>query len=154
MPWSHVSTDRMRKIYQTIAEDFLDVKDPDMVACEMFIRAEVLKRDFTKRQMNIINLICDLSYVYGKKSALITNMQDFEQCGVSKTKIRDELDKLIECSIVDWNKETNEFTLKDPTLWEVPYHSGFSGNRVRKMLIDTLEHSGYSTEDIIKRLEL
>lgn len=129
---------RKDKEFQHLLNLFLDrflkrseeaSKDMAYIMNISLLRAEILKRDFTKRQHNIVTMIYDLSNVLGKEYAVIPMLQDFELCGVSKTKIKEELLKLEAMHVIDWNKEKNHFSLQKTDEWLVGCHQG--ANEVR-----------------------
>lgn len=124
--------------------------NPSLLMKEILIRAEILKRDFTKRQMNILGAIFLFSYAYGKEWALIPKMKDFELAGISSIKIRSEIDQLIEMGVVKWNQEENLFRITDPSEWTTKYHNGYRGNRAKELVVLNLQHSGIDVERIIK----
>lgn len=113
---------------------------------ELLIRSEILKRNFTKRQTNIIIFIFSLSFPYGKKSALIPKLQDFEVCGVTKTKIKEELEKLEILNVIDWDRELHLFSIKFPYHWNAPYHAGASRERSLELLDLNKKHAEKESE--------
>jgi hypothetical protein len=113
---------------------------------EMFIRMEIIRRDFTKRQMNIIGMILSLSYYIGKEKAIIPKMRDWEIAGISKIKARSELTQLVELDVIEWDEEENVFALKDPRLWKVKYHSGYNDERATEIFQLNLKDAGISIE--------
>jgi hypothetical protein len=117
--------------------------DVNLIMKEMLVRAESLKRDFTKRQMNIIGFIFTFSFAYGKEWALIPKMKDFEIAGISSVKIRNEIDQLIEMGVVNWNQEEMLFSINDPREWHgAPYHSTYNDVRSRELFVLNVQHAG------------
>ncbi|MCY7861086.1 replication protein [Bacillus haynesii] len=148
------------ELYSLIEQRHLDFlintngeRSPEVIAHELGVTTEILKRDFTKRQLNMIAFICIFSFPYNKKTAVIRNMQDFELCGVSKTKVRDELNKLCELNVILWDKDSKEFSINDPKYWEVPFHNNYSDKRYQQMFIENLDHAGVDVSEMIERLE-
>jgi hypothetical protein len=139
------------KAHQFILQE-LKSKD-NYILKMMSIRSEIIKRDVTKRQKNIIDFIFALSLPFSKDEALIPNMQDFEACGVSKTKIRNELDKLISLKMIDWDKEENLFSINDPSEWMAPYHIGLSDQRIKELFFLNLKHKDLNVEEIRPEIE-
>jgi hypothetical protein len=133
MPWAKMAHDRMTNFYikslRKIGENKL--KNPDIPLRESLIRGEVLKRDFTKRQQNIISMIFTLSYYLGKPSAIIPKMQDFEIAGINKVKARKELTQLVEMNVLEWDEKNHIFSIKDIREWKVKYHSGYNDERAK-----------------------
>ena len=86
------------------------------IANELF--DEIYKRDFSKRQINILMFIIRLSYGFGRKRTLSIKMNDFENYGVDSTKIKKELAHLVEANIIYWDTENNIFCLnKNYSIW-------------------------------------
>lgn len=84
------------------------------------VRIEVFRRDLSKRQKAIVWMIHMFSMSMGKTKAIIPQLKDFENCGVAKTKIRSELEKLVELHVIDWKEETNTFIIHHPDTWNAP----------------------------------
>lgn len=81
---------------------------------------ELLMRDFTKRQRSILDLILRLSWGCGKKYAIIPRLKDFELCGVSRTKIKAELEYLTNARVIEWDRYENRFMFcKDYDSWKI-----------------------------------
>jgi hypothetical protein len=118
------------------------IKSPEKVKREMLIRGEVLRRNFTKRQMNILSFLMAYSLYLGKERAIIPKMRDFEIAGVGKDKIRSELDRLVELNVLDWNQEEKSFAVKDPWEWEIKYHSGYNHERGTELFLLNLSDLG------------
>jgi Bacteriophage replication protein O len=145
MPWANLTHERIQTMYKDIIEDrAVKNRDMDLLIKEMLVRAEILKRDFTKRQLVVLSVIVTFSYFYGKDSALIPKLQDFSLAGISPTKIKDELTKLEDLGVIDWKrgKGTNEFSIKDPRSWTVPYHTNYDDRRSKELFILNLKHAG------------
>jgi hypothetical protein len=103
----------------------------NVVYKSLSVRTEMLKRDLTKRQVNIIHFIYALSYI--KDYAIIPKLQDFELCGISKTLIKKELEKLININVITWKKEENYFRLNEISEWNAPYHYGYNSVRAGEL---------------------
>ncbi|KZR59143.1 replication protein [Pseudobacillus badius] len=153
MPWRQVLYQKALIAYLDSLEDRCKVRTRKSLLKELRIISEFLKRDFSKRQQNILIFVYTLSFPYAKESAFIPNMQDFELCGVSKTKIKEEIDKLVKMNVLDWDKPNNTFTIKDPDMWEVPHHSSYSEYKARELFLANLKHADIELDEIIKRLE-
>jgi hypothetical protein len=110
------------------------------------IRSEMIKRDLTKRQYNILATIFILSYM--KDYAIIPKLMDFELSGVSKTLIKKELDKLVEMSVITWDKCNNHFSINDPMVWDAPYHYGYSNQRAEELFQLNLNQIGKERHDV------
>lgn len=154
MPWAHMTHERMVTVYSKLLEDVKNGKNKTMefTIKEVLIRAEFLKRDFTKRQLKILSMIFTFSFQYGKDWALIPKMKDFELAGVSKIKIRNEINQLVELNVLEWNQEEGLFRIKDPREWNAPYHNGYSDDRSRELFFLNLKHAQIDVESILKSL--
>jgi len=81
---------------------------------------EIIRRNFTKRQKDILFFIWRLSYGCQTKSALIPKMRHFQICGVAETKIKGELEYLEKCKVLSWDRENKVFEInKDFDKWQV-----------------------------------
>ncbi|MFW5438831.1 replication protein [Paenibacillus apiarius] len=81
---------------------------------------EVIRRDFTKRQKDILFFIWRLSYGCQKRAAYIPQMKQFELCGVSRTKVKDELMYLEKCRVLIWDQQNKLFEInKDYENWYI-----------------------------------
>lgn len=155
MSWAHYTYERMQTIYKTLVKEINEGKHQNIefTMKELLFRAEVLKRDFTKRQLNIISLIFTFSYTYGKEWALIPKMKDFELAGISAIKIRNEINQLVDMEVIEWNQEEHLFKINDPREWKAPYHSGYSDHRSRELFYLNLRHAEIDVESIINSIE-
>lgn len=109
---------------------------------EMLIRNELMKHDFTKRQLNILIFIANHSFAFTKEEALIPKLQDFEIAGISKSKVKTELEKLENMNVIQWNREVNTFRVLDLEKWVVPFNSGYSEDRARELFMVNVRHAG------------
>ena len=155
MPWAEHTHERILTIYKEIVEEYaLKNRDMDLAIKEMLVRAELLKRDLTKRQLVILTYIMTFSYFYGKESALIPKLKDFSLAGISPTKIKDELLKLEEMHIIEWKrgKDYNEYSINDPREWTAAYHSNYDDRRSKELFFLNLKHAGVTFDlDAIKK---
>jgi hypothetical protein len=75
----------------------------------------ILQTDFSKRQRKIIDLIIRTSLGCGKSTSIL-RASDYEAAGVSKTKIRDELEQLVSLGVVVSTPEG--VRIADPPEWD------------------------------------
>jgi hypothetical protein len=68
-------------------------------------------------------------------------MKDFELCGISKIKIRQELNLLIYYNMIEWNEEKHLFRIKPSEEWKAPFHGGFDPERGMELVKLNLQHS-------------
>jgi len=81
---------------------------------------EIISRDFSKRQKEILLLILRLSYGCRKKYAHIPKLKYFSLCGVGPTHISKELKLLQTYKVITWERENMNFALnKDYDVWQV-----------------------------------
>jgi hypothetical protein len=154
--FAHQTQRRMSsEAYQELIQYFNVNRSPEILELELLVRAEILKRDFTKRQVNIILMIFTFSYPYGKSSAIIPQQKDWELCGVSKTLIKKEIQKLVDLDVITYNKDEEEYSINSPLIWSAPYHHGYSDERSKELFLINIKHaginSGLSLEDIMDK---
>ncbi|WP_026572470.1 replication protein [Bacillus sp. UNC438CL73TsuS30] len=144
MPYAKYFHKRLESFYSKVLPLIGKKKfeQPCLSNQEMFIRMEVLRRNFTKRQMNIISMILSLSFYIGKEKAIIPKMRDWEIAGISKIKARSELTQLVELGVIEWDEEKNIFSLTDPRGWKVKYHSGYNDERASEIFLLNLKDTG------------
>lgn len=155
MTWAKQTHERILTVYKEILEEYaMKNRNMDLAISEVLIRAEFLKRDFTKRQLVILTYIMTFSYFYGKESALIPKLKDFSLAGISPTKVKDELTKLEELRVITWKKGKgyNEYSINDPREWEAAYHSNYDDVRSKELFFLNLKHAGATFDlDAIKK---
>ncbi|AIQ29326.1 hypothetical protein P40081_15070 [Paenibacillus sp. FSL P4-0081] len=96
---------------------------------------EIIRRDFSKRQKDIILFIWRLSYGCRKKTAIIPMLKDFEMCGVGYQNIRKELEHLSSSKVITWTKNTNVFSVnKDYEQWQITPVKGWSEERFKELI--------------------
>jgi len=155
MPYAKWLERRALQLYKGVIDEYYKNRDTDVVMKEMLIRADFLKRDFTKRQLNILLFIQTFSFAYGKETALIPQLSDFELCGVSKTKVREELDKLVEMNVIE--NDGNNFKIKTPSEWRANYHKNYDDTRSKELFYLNVIDAGWDISEIKrkqKQLEL
>jgi hypothetical protein len=157
MPWAKMTHERIITVYKELFDKLiLKERDVDLAIKEVLIRTEILKRDFTKRQLSILSLIMTFSYFYGKEYAWIPKLKDFSLAGVSQTKIKDELTKLVGMNVITWHrgKDTNEYAINDPRYWTTPYQSGYDDLRSRELFFLNLKHAGipFDVDALMKKV--
>ena len=80
---------------------------------------EVIRRDFTKRQKDILLFVWRLSYGCNRKTAHIPMLKDFELCGVTQNHIKEELNYLNSMKVLEWDQEGMIFSFnKDYSFWQ------------------------------------
>jgi DnaD/phage-associated family protein len=90
------------------------------------ILKEIMRRNFTKQQRNIIDLILRLSWGCGKPSALIPKKKNFRFCGVSEKQIAAELTQLNQMRVILMNEKAGIYQIqKDYDQWIVTPVKGF-----------------------------
>lgn len=155
MPWAKNTYERTIKAYKEVLHDVLinHHQDIDLTAKELLLRGEILKHDFTKRQMVIIMFIMTFSYNYGKEIAYIPKLKDFAIAGISERKIKNEIDKLLEMNVIKWDKENGLFSFKEPRFWTAPNNVGYNDDRSRELFLLNLDHAGIDVSEIIQKLK-
>lgn len=94
-----------------------------------------LSRNFSKRQVRILNIVWRFSYGFNKKEAYIDQMKDFEMYGVPSIKVAKTLRELEAMSVlcIDWSTGVIQFN-KDYSQWDVPLNSGYNETRHRYLI--------------------
>lgn len=154
MPWAQYFIDDSRpKVFRDLVNALLEhtSSDVNFMMRDLYIRSELMKYDFTKRQKSILTFIFGTSYNYGKTTAVIPRMKDWELCGIQQAKAPSELQKLVDMNVITWDKETNEFGIADPRGWESPINQGYNQSRAHELFILNLKHAGIDVDSIIKK---
>lgn len=151
MTWAKLTHERTMKVYKEMLGDFVIKANSnlDLKVKEILIRTETQKRDFTKRQLNILSTIIALSFNFGKETAVL-KPTDFSLTGVPAKKIAEELNKLISLKVIEWNKDFNEFKVTEPMTWEAPYHSHYDDKRSQELFFINLRHAGVDVTPIVE----
>ncbi|WP_426453809.1 replication protein [Paenibacillus sp. S-38] len=103
---------------------------------------EVIRRDFSKRQKDIMHFIWRLSYGCRKKAAFIPKLVHFELCGVGKNHIKDELLYLESCKVLFWDREAKLFEVnKNYDEWQVSPVKGWDEFRFEELIALNLKES-------------
>ena len=154
MPWAKNTYQRTVTAYKDLLEDTIinHQKDIDLLVKELLIRGDILKHDFTKRQLIILSFILTFSYNYGKEWAYIPKLSDFSIAGISFKKIREELNKLLRMSVIEVNEKENLFRIQEPRFWSCPYNKEYDDNRSRELFLLNLEHAGIDVSPIIVKI--
>lgn len=156
MPWAKNTYERTVKVYLNVLEDVFKNhhSNIELTAKELLIRSEILKHDFTKRQMVILMFIITFSFNYGKEWAYIPKLQDFEIAGISKNKIKNELKKLIEMNVIEWDQEGKKFRIQEPRFWNnAPYNAGYNDERSRELFLLNLQDAGIDVYPIMEKIK-
>lgn len=96
---------------------------------------EVIRRDFTKRQKDILLFLWRLSYGCNQATATVPMLKDFSLCGVGKTNITNELKFLENCKVIDWNRGNNEFSfIENFEYWQVSPVRGWDNGRFKELI--------------------
>jgi hypothetical protein len=152
MPWMDLTHNQKIDIYKEIFKEIVDSpKDIDLIVQEMLIQSEMLRHDFTKRQMVIITFIMTLSFTFGKREAYIPKVIDFEVVGISSKYVHSELNKLVMLGVLKWDKEEKLFSVKNPTRWDVPISSGHNYDRARQLFYLNMEQAGIDVQPFLKK---
>jgi hypothetical protein len=149
LPWRNLTYHDTLSVYSDLLNDAYGKREIGLIIKESVVRAEMFKYDFTKRQMIIIMFIITFSYNCWKDEAYIPKLKDFSIAGISPTKIKQELDRLVDMNVIEWNRKENTFRIKDTRLWDVPYNSGYNDNAAIDLYFKNLEHSGLDISKLI-----
>jgi phage replication O-like protein O len=96
---------------------------------------EIIRRDFTKRQKDILQFILRLSYGCNNKVAHIPLLKDFALCGVGQNHIKQELNYLRECKVIDWDRSEMTFSFnKKYDFWQMSPVKGWDKERFKELI--------------------
>lgn len=99
------------------------------------INEELMMRDFSKRQRSILDLVLRLSWGCNKHVAIIPLLKNFEICGVPPTKIKGELEYLVNALVIFWDLNTNRFWFnKDYEQWKISIVRGYNKEVLRRLI--------------------
>lgn len=100
---------------------------------------EIIRRDFTKRQVSILHLLIRMSYGCQQKDCAISKLNLFELAGVYKTDIRKELLFLKNAQVINWEQTSNIFSLnKDYEKWQITPFKGWDQEKYDSLIHDNL----------------
>jgi hypothetical protein len=156
VPWRNLTYDETLKIYSELMSEVFGKSgkiDIDLIIKELIVRAEMFKYDFTKRQMTIIMFIITFSFNIGKEIAYIPRLNDFYIAGISPTKVKSELEKLVEMQVIHWDQKENTFHIKDTREWIVPLNVGYNDARAIDLYFKNLDHAGLDVSKLIEKLK-
>lgn len=104
---------------------------------------EIIRRDFTKRQKDILQLLIRLSYGCQQKTAYIPKQQDFTLCGLGgKGHVGEELKHLEACRAIIRHRDTNEFELnKNYDMWQISPVRGWDEERYKELIHLNIIHA-------------
>lgn len=117
---------------------------------------ELILRDFSKRQINIIYFILRLSWSCGKKHAVIPKYTKyFQLCGINNQNITNELNNLTINKVIYWDKDTNIFKInKDFDKWLIPYSKSTNIPEYKNLVKLNLKNSQNESNILETRDEL
>lgn len=148
----HETYNRAMTAYQDIIDEVFENRDKEFILEEVMMRAEILKRNFTKRQLIIIWTIKAFSYPYGKRKALLPKLKDFEVVGIQQSKIKEELVKLKEMSIIDYDESVGYYWLQDPRKWKAQYQKSYDNTRSIELFMLNISDAGIDIEKLLKKI--
>lgn len=106
---------------------------------------EIIRRDFSKRQLAILHLIIRLSYGCQQKDCEVEKLNDFEVAGIYKSDITKELTYLSDAKVIFWRRESNLFSLnKDYEKWQINPSKGWEKSKMDKLLHNNIERKKVS----------
>ncbi len=101
---------------------------------------ELIRRNFTKRQKDILLFIWRLSYGCNLKDAYIPKLKDFEICGIPATHIKKELLFLENAKVITWQHSEKLFSInKDYDLWQISPVMGWDSDRFDNLIHQNLK---------------
>ncbi|MBS4172089.1 replication protein [Bacillus sp. FJAT-49736] len=101
---------------------------------------EIIRRDFSKRQLAILHFIIRLSYGCQKKDCVIGKFNAFELAGLNKSDIKKELKFLRECRVINWDENTMIFSInKDYEKWQINPNKGFEKEKLDQLIHENIK---------------
>jgi DNA replication protein DnaD len=118
------------------------------------ILEQVMAREFSKRQRNILDLILRLSWGCGKKHATIPELKDFEVVGVLRTHVTTELEYLVRSRVITWERSESAFAfIKDYDTWAVSFSRTYNEQHMARLvhlnIIDGSRNGNRVTKTVI-----
>ncbi|WP_121615244.1 replication protein [Virgibacillus halodenitrificans] len=109
---------------------------------------EVLRRDFSKRQQNLILFIWRLSYGTGQKDCFIERFNLLELAGMYKQDVKKELKFLRECAVLNWDEDSMIFSInKNYHLWQITPNKNWDSDKFNSLI-----HQNLSRKKVSKTL--
>lgn len=94
----------------------------------------VVAHDFTKRQMKIIGFILMFCMHNRGIECYIPTLASFEICGVTRTKIRAEIEKLEKINVLSWDREKMIFKINSNVeSWKLKISQRFIKNKIQSI---------------------
>ncbi|KYD03471.1 hypothetical protein B4102_3389 [Heyndrickxia sporothermodurans] len=101
---------------------------------------EIIRRDFSKRQLAIIHFIIRLSYGCHQKDCVIDKFVLFEIAGVNKVDVKKELKFLKECGVINWEEKNMIFSInKDYEKWQITPSKGYDKEKLDQLIHQNLK---------------
>lgn len=101
---------------------------------------EIIRRDFSKRQLAILHFIIRLSYGCQKKDCYIEKYNLFEIAGINKVDIKKELKFLRECGVINWDESTMIFSInKDYEKWQITPIKGHDKEKFDQLIHENIK---------------
>lgn len=101
---------------------------------------EIIRRDFSKRQLAVLHFIIRLSYGCRRKDCLIDKFNSFEVAGINKVDIKKELKFLRSCGVINWDEITMIFSInKDYEKWQISPLKGFDKEKFDQLIHKNLK---------------
>jgi hypothetical protein len=103
------------------------------------LQDEILRRNFSKRQQNIILFILRLSYGTGQKDCLISKYNRFEIAGIDKSDVKNELKYLRTCKVLNWDEDSMIFSVnKNYDVWQVNPNKKWDEDKFKELIHENL----------------
>lgn len=100
---------------------------------------EIIRRDFSKRQLAILHFILRLSYGCHRKDCVIEKLNDFEVVGIYKQDTKKELNYLVETNVICWDQENNIFSLnKNYETWQINPSKGWNKTKFDQLIYQNI----------------
>ncbi|MFC4389117.1 replication protein [Gracilibacillus marinus] len=106
---------------------------------------EILRRSFSKRQLNLILFIWRLSYGTGRKDCIIDKFNLLELAGMYKQDVKKELKFLRECHVLNWDENSMLFSInKNYNEWQITPNKNWDNDKFNSLIYENIKRKSVS----------
>lgn len=94
----------------------------------------IMCRKFTKRQYKILGIIHLFCMHNTQMECYIPHLSSFEVTGIARTKIHEEIEKLVEANVISWDSKRMIFRINNCTrLWKIPLSENYKQSKMQQI---------------------
>lgn len=113
---------------------------------------EILRRNFSKREQNLVLFIWRLSYGTGQKDCKIDQFNKFELAGIYKQDIKKELIHLRDCNVLEWDEESMVFSInKNHKYWQISPNKNWDSDQFKELIHQNINRKKVSKTPTTKK---